>query len=128
MRQPAEAILALAQQLLGLLALQELAEQAADGLRGLEQPLVGLARAVAGERQQADGAALRHRGESEGGERAARLARRFREHRLALLPGVARAAEELVGGRLAREPGLFQRHLAARRLDPEAAAVGPAPA
>ena len=124
--QAAEALLALAQHLLGLLALQELAEQAADRLRRLHQALVGLAGAVAGEREQADGAALRDRGEGEGGERAGRLERRLGEHRLAVLPGVARAAEELLGGGLAREPAFLQRDLAARRIDPEAAAVVPA--
>ena len=56
----------------------------------------------------------------------ARLARRLGEHRLAVLPGGARAAEELLGGRLAREPALLEGDLAARRIDAEAAAVVPA--
>jgi hypothetical protein len=121
-----EALLALAQHLLGLLPLQELAEQAADRLGGFHQALVGLARAVAGEGEQADGAALRHRREGEGGERAAGLERRLGEDRLAALPGGARAAEELLGGGLAREPAFFEAR-SRRSGDPEAAARSPSP-
>jgi ABC-type branched-subunit amino acid transport system ATPase component len=70
-RQAAEARFARAQQLLGCLSLQELAEEAAERLRRLEQALVGLAGAMPREGEQADRPALRDGGEGEGGERPA---------------------------------------------------------
>src|SRR4051812_7594173 len=63
----AEARLAVAQRILGAAALQELAEQATDGGRGVDEALVGLARRVAGEGEERDGAAVRHHRDREGG-------------------------------------------------------------
>ena len=81
MREIAKARLARAQELLGLLSLQELAEEAAERLRRFHEALVGLGCALPGKREQTHRATLRDRGEGEGAELAVRLARRLREHR-----------------------------------------------
>src|SRR5258706_220762 len=55
---PPRAALAVGERTLGALALQELADRAADGARRLEQPLVGLAQRAAGESEHADAIAF----------------------------------------------------------------------
>jgi hypothetical protein len=123
----AEARLARAQELLGLLPLQELAEEAAERLRRLDQALVRLGSAMAGEGEQTDRPALRDRREGERGEGAVRFARRLGEHGLPfVLPGEARARQELLRRRLAREPAFLEGDGAVRGIDAKAAPVLPA--
>jgi hypothetical protein len=74
----AEALFALRERRLRLLALQELADLAADHVDGLQQPLVGLVRPRAGEAQHADRLALEDHREDEGAAAQARAARKRR--------------------------------------------------
>ena len=80
LRQASKARLALAQRRLGALALEELADLAADHARGGEQPRVRLAQLRAAEAQHADRAAFRHGGESEGAAHAGGLGERLLAH------------------------------------------------
>src|SRR5204863_3134434 len=68
LRQAAEARFAVPQRLLRVLAAEELAEEAADGRRRVDEGLVGLLRGVPGESEQRDGAILGGDRDGEGGE------------------------------------------------------------
>ena len=136
LREAAKARLALAQRFLGVLPLQELAEQAADGAGRVDEAAVGLVRRVRREGQQRDGAPLQHDGQREGAVAAAlagasqrrRAAARQvrRPYGLAGFPVHARAAQELLDLPLAREPAIGVAHFAARLVDAEAAPRVPA--
>src|SRR5207244_4339193 len=135
-RQAAKARFALAQRVLGVLALQELAEEAADRRRRIDEALVGLPVGVARERQHGDGAVLRHHGQRKGGEapalaggarRGARGARQIgRPHRPARLPQHARTAQQLFDLRFAPEPALRVAHVPIGLIDAVAAPAVPA--
>src|SRR5207244_11128930 len=101
--QAAQAQLALALRFLRPLALEELAELAADDARGLHQALVGLAHRLARERENADDAALGDDRERKAAVQAAALPQRLvlharvvhgvlRPDRLAALQDAARQA------------------------------------
>src|SRR5207302_197575 len=122
--QAAEARFALAQRLLDLLALQELADVAADDPRRLQQPLVGLAHRLARESEHADGLAFRRDGEGQhaahagafghGLRRRADVAPQVARPGRTELPHHARALQEAVHGRLVDAPAVLETQGAAR--------------
>ncbi len=136
LRKAAKARLAVAQRFLGVLSLQELAEQAADGAGRFGKALVGLVRRVRREGEERNGPALEHDGERERAEARAprgaaqRCGAAAREvvgpHGLARLPMHARATQQVLDLRFAREPAVDVAHIAARLVDAEAAARVPA--
>ena len=122
LRQAAKARFALAQLFFGVLAGEELAEEAPDRGRRVDEGLVGLARGVAREGEHGDGAVLRDDGDREGAEASAFSGKSYRSTRrarqvgrpdgLARLPQHARAAQQLLDLRFAREPALGEAHIA----------------
>src|SRR2546422_2867984 len=149
LHQAAEAQLALALRFLRLLALEELADLAADDARGLHQALVGLAHRLARERENADDTALGDDRERKAAAQAAAFPQRLvlharvvpgvlRPDRLAALPDVARQAfaraqgdrprtlDELPHHRVGHAPRVLKAQQAACLVQPEVAAAGPA--
>src|SRR5207247_1572921 len=149
LHQAAEAQLALALRFLRLLALEELADLAADDARGLHQALVGLAHRLARERENADDTALGDDRERKAAAQAAAFPQRLvlharvvhgvlRPDRLAALPDVTRQAfaraqgdrprtlDELPHHRVGHAPRVLKAQQAACLVQPEVAAAGPA--
>src|SRR5205807_1578635 len=149
LHQAAEAQLALALRFLRMLALEELADLAADDARGLHQALVGLAHRLARESEHADDTAFGDDRERKAAVQAAAFPQRLvlharvvhgvlRPDRLAALPDLARQActwtqgnrartlDELLHRRIGHAPRVLKAQQAACLVEPEIAAAGPA--